>query len=259
MSLLEVNNLMVFYENAIGINNVCLACTKGRITGIFGANSAGKTTLMFTLAGIILDTMKKERMKGGIRISVMGDILFEGRSIATMEPSARARRGLVLCPERRRIFKESTVMENLMIGGIIATDREAKRTLDYVFSIFPDLVRLRKREAGFLSGGEQQMLAIGRALMAQPKLLMLDEPLLGLSPIMEEVVVAAVEGINREMGLTIILAEQYARPVFPIISYGYVMENGGVVVEGPAEELLENPDVKSAYFGLEDEEAEENG
>jgi branched-chain amino acid transport system ATP-binding protein len=258
MNLLEVNNLMVFYENAIGINNVSLSCEKGRITGIFGANSAGKTTLMFTLSGIMLDTATKERMKGGMRISVMGDILFEGESIASMVPSARARRGIVLCPERRRIFKESTVMENLKIGGIIAAAADAKRTLDYVFTIFPDLVRLRRREAGFLSGGEQQMLAIGRALMAQPKLLMLDEPLLGLSPILEEILVNAVEDVNREMGLTIMLAEQYARPVFPIITYGYVLENGGVVVEGSADELLENPDVRSAYFGLADEEGDEN-
>jgi branched-chain amino acid transport system ATP-binding protein len=254
MNLLEVNNLMVFYENAIGVNNISLACKKGRITGIFGANSAGKTSLMFTISGIILDTAKKERMKGGIRIAVMGDILFDGKSVADVEPSARARMGIILCPERRRIFKESTVMENLMIGGIIAREADAKRTLDYVFTLFPDLVRLRRKEAGFLSGGEQQMLAIGRALMAQPKLLLLDEPLLGLSPIMEEVLVAAVEDINREMGLAIVISEQYARPIFPIVSYGYVLENGGVVVEGPAEELLENPDVRSAYFGLEDEE-----
>jgi branched-chain amino acid transport system ATP-binding protein len=250
MNLIEAKDLMVFYENALALNNVSLKCPKGEITGLFGANSAGKTTLMFTLSGVILDTALKERMRGGIRITVLGDILFEGQSIMDVEASQRARRGLVLCPERRRIFKESTVIENLRIGGIIARKAEAKRTLDYVFSIFPQLFRLRNREGGFLSGGEQQMLAIGRALMAQPKLLMLDEPLLGLSPVMEDVLVNAVQDVNREIGLTIFIAEQYARPVFPIISYGYVLENGGVVVEGTADELMDNPDVKSAYFGL---------
>lgn len=250
MNLIEAKDLMVFYENAVALNNVSLKCRKGGITGLFGANSAGKTTLMFTLSGVILDTAKKERMRGGIRITVLGDILLEGQSIMNMEASKRARQGLVLCPERRRIFKESTVIENLRIGGIIANKAEASKTLDYVFTMFPQLAELRNREGGFLSGGEQQMLAIGRALMAQPKLLMLDEPLLGLSPVMEEVLINAVQDINREMGLTIFIAEQYARPVFPIITYGYVFENGGVVVEGTADELMENPDVKSAYFGM---------
>ncbi len=250
MKLIEARDLMVFYENAIALNNVSLECRNGRITGLFGANSAGKTTLMYTLSGVILDTAQKERMKGGIRITVLGDILFEGRSIMEVEASRRARQGIVLCPERRRIFKESTVMENLRIGGIIAKKAEAKKTLDYVFTIFPQLEKLRNREGGFLSGGEQQMLAIGRALMAQPKLLMLDEPLLGLSPLMEEVLIDAVQDINRQIGLTIFIAEQYARPIFPIISYGYVFENGGVVVEGAADELMANPDVKSAYFGV---------
>lgn len=253
MSLLEVINLMVFYENAVAINNVNLKCEKGIITGVFGANSAGKTSLMFTVSGMIHDTARKEKMRGGIRITVMGDILFEGRSIMDVEPSRRAHMGIVLCPERRRIFKESTVMENLKIGGIIATKAQAKKTLEYVFTIFPALVRLRKREAGFLSGGEQQMLAIGRALMAQPRFLLLDEPLLGLSPLMEEILVNAIADITREIGLTTMISEQYARPIFPIIDYGYVLENGGVVVEGPSKELMENPDVKSAYFGIQEE------
>ncbi len=253
MSLLEVINLMVFYENAVAINNVNLSCGKGLITGVFGANSAGKTTLMFTVSGMILDTARKEKMRGGIRITVMGDILFEGRSIMDVEPSRRAHLGIVLCPERRRIFKESTVIENLKIGGIIATKAQARTTLEYVFRIFPALVKLRKREAGFLSGGEQQMLAIGRALMAQPKFLLLDEPLLGLSPVMEEILINAISDVRRAIGLTTMISEQYARPVFPIIDYGYVLENGGVVVEGPAHDLMENPDVKSAYFGLQEE------
>jgi branched-chain amino acid transport system ATP-binding protein len=253
MSLLEVNNLMVFYENAVAINNVNLRCEKGIITGVFGANSAGKTSLMFTVSGMIHDTARKEKMRGGIRITVMGDILFEGRSIMDVEPSRRAHLGIILCPERRRIFKESSVLENLKIGGIIATKAQAKKTMDYIFTIFPALVRLRKREAGFLSGGEQQMLAIGRALMAQPKFLLLDEPLLGLSPLMEETLVQAIADITREIGLTTMISEQYARPIFPIIEYGYVLENGGVVVEGPSQELMENPDVKSAYFGIQEE------
>ncbi len=252
MNLLEVNSLMVFYENAVAINNVNLKCEQGLTTGVFGANSAGKTTLMFTVSGMILDTARKEKRKGGIRITVLGDILFGGRSIMEVEPSRRAHLGIVLCPERRRIFKESTVMENLKIGGIIATKAQARKTLEYVLTIFPALVRLRKREAGFLSGGEQQMLAIGRALMAQPKLLLLDEPLLGLSPVMEETLVNAIVDIKREVGLTTMISEQYARPIFPIIDYGYVLENGGVVVEGTSQELMENQDVQSAYFGIQE-------
>jgi len=248
--MLEVKNLMVFYENAIAINNISLTCEKGRITGVFGANSAGKSTLMYTISGIILDVKKKEEMKGGERITVLGTIRFEGAEITHMKPSERAKRGIILCPERRRIFPESSTLENLKIGGYLATPSQAKKTLDYVFSLFPALKRLKNREGGFLSGGEQQMLAIGRALMAQPKLLLLDEPLLGLSPLMEAMLARAVRDINQQTSITILLSEQYARPILPIIHYGYILENGGAVLEGMAQELLENPDVKSAYFGL---------
>lgn len=250
MNLLEIKDLMVFYENALAINNISIEVSQGRITGIFGANSAGKSTLMYTVSGIILDVQKKERMKGGQRLTVMGTIQFQGRNIDYLEASERARLGIVLCPERRRIFVESSVMENLRIGGTLATKAQAARTLEYVFQIFPKLKDLRKREGGFLSGGEQQMLAIGRALMAQPKLLLLDEPLLGLSPLMETSLMQAIQAINRETGVTVVLAEQYARPVLPIVDYGYVLENGGVVMKGEAQELMDNPDVISAYFGV---------
>ncbi len=250
MAVLEVKDLMVFYENALAINNVNLGCARGRITGLFGANSAGKSTLMSTISGIILDIKRKEVMRGGERIVVLGNVLYEGEDITGVEASFRARRGIVLCPERRRIFPESTVMENLRIGGILATREQARKTLDFVFSMFPALKNLRKREGGFLSGGEQQMLAIGRALMAQPKVLLLDEPLLGLSPLMEEILIEAIREINREIGLTVFVSEQYARPVLPLIDYGYILENGTAVLEGTSEELMDNPDVKAAYFGV---------
>ena len=250
MKILEVKELMVFYENAIAINNVNLSCERGHITGVFGANSAGKSTLMYTISGIILDVKKKEAMKGGERITVLGNIEYNGKDINDVEASERARLGIILCPERRRIFSESSVMENLKIGGILATRKQAKRTLEYVFTLFPSLKNLKTREGGFLSGGEQQMLAIGRALMAQPKLLLLDEPLLGLSPKLEEMLAHAVKDINRETGISVLISEQYARSILPIVHYGYVLENGGAVLEGSSQELMDNPDVKSAYFGL---------
>lgn len=248
--MLEVKDLMVFYENAIAINNINLACRPGGVTGIFGANSAGKSTLMYTISGIILDVKKKEEMKGGERITVLGSIFFEGTNISHMKPSDRAKKGVILCPERRRIFPESSALENLKIGGYLATKAQAGKTMEYVFTIFPQLKNLKKREGGFLSGGEQQMLAIGRALMAQPKLLLLDEPLLGLSPLMEAMLARAIHDINLQTKITILISEQYARPILPIVHYGYVLENGGAVLEGTSQELMENPDVKSAYFGL---------
>ena len=248
--MLEVKDLMVFYENAIAINNINLTCNQGGVTGIFGANSAGKSTLMYTISGIILDVKKKEEMRGGERITVLGSISFQGEDITHMKPSERAKKGIVLCPERRRIFPESSTLENLKIGGFWATKAQAKKTMEYVFTVFPPLKELKKREGGFLSGGEQQMLAIGRALMAQPKLLLLDEPLLGLSPLMEAMLAQAIYDINLQTAITILISEQYARPILPIVHYGYVLENGGAVLEGTSQELMENPDVKSAYFGL---------
>jgi branched-chain amino acid transport system ATP-binding protein len=248
--MLEVKDLMVFYENAIAINNINLTCSQGRVTGIFGANSAGKSTLMYTISGIILDVKKKEEMRGGERITVLGSISFQGVDITHMKPSERAKKGIVLCPERRRIFPESSTLENLKIGGFLATKAQAKKTMEYVFTVFPPLKELKKREGGFLSGGEQQMLAIGRALMAQPQLLLLDEPLLGLSPLMEAMLARAIYDINLQTGITLLISEQYARPILPIVHYGYVLENGGAVLEGTSQELMENPDVKSAYFGL---------
>jgi branched-chain amino acid transport system ATP-binding protein len=248
--MLEAKGLMVFYENMLALNNVHILCRERQIVGIFGANSAGKSTLMYTLSGIIEDIRKKEQMAGGERITVLGEIEYMGADISALKPSLRARKGLVLCPERRRIFKESTVLENLLIGGYLASSSQAKETLEYVFKVFPALLKLKKRIGGFLSGGEQQMLAIGRALMAQPKLLLLDEPLLGLSPLMQAILIRGTRDIRDQKGLTIIVTEQYARPVLPIVDYAFILENGAAVMEGTRQELMSNPDVRSAYFGV---------
>jgi branched-chain amino acid transport system ATP-binding protein len=248
--MLEAEGLMVFYENMLALNNVSLVCQDNQIVGVFGANSAGKSTLMYTLSGIMEDIRKKEEMAGGERITVLGRITYLGKDISQLKPSERARRGMVLCPERRRIFGESSVLENLRIGGYLASAKQARQTLDYVFAVFPALVKLRKRLGGFLSGGEQQMLAIGRALMAQPSLLLLDEPLLGLSPLMQTLLARATRTIRDEKGISIIVSEQYARPVIPIVDYGFILENGAAVLEGTREALFSNPDVRSAYFGV---------
>ncbi len=247
--MFEAKGLMVFYENMLALNNVSLKCEKNQIIGVFGANSAGKSTLMYTLSGIMLDIQRKEEMAGGERITIRGEVLFEGRSMMALKPSLRARAGIILCPERRRIFPESTVLENLRIGGYLASSSQASETLEYVFTIFPAIKRLSSRLGGFLSGGEQQMLAIGRALMAQPKLLLLDEPLLGLSPAIQYLLAKSIKEIRDQRGTTIIVSEQYARPIMPIIDYGFILENGAAVVEGTNQQLMDNPDVKSAYFG----------
>jgi branched-chain amino acid transport system ATP-binding protein len=254
--MLEATGLMVFYENMLALNNVSIKCEDKQIVGVFGANSAGKSTLMYTLSGIMEDIKgimedikKKEDMAGGERITVLGKIHYLGQDIMGLKPSKRARKGVILCPERRRIFPESSVLENLRIGGYLASPSQAKESLEYVFKIFPALKKI-KREGGFLSGGEQQMLAIGRALMAQPNLLLLDEPLLGLSPLIQVLLVRSVKEIRDERGVSIIVTEQYARPVLPIVDYAFILENGAAVMEGTREQLLDNPDVRSAYFGV---------
>ena len=249
--MLEAVDLMVFYENMLALNNVRIQCDENQIVGVFGANSAGKSTLMYTLSGIMEDIRKKEIMAGGERITVLGRIEYMGKDIMSLKPAKRARLGIVLCPERRRIFNESSVVENLRIGGYLASAKEAKETLDYVFRLFPPLVRLKSRIGGFLSGGEQQMLAIGRALMAQPKLLLMDEPLMGLSPLIQSVLVRSTREIRNETGISIIVTEQYARPVIPIVDHAFILENGTAVLEGSRQDLLDNPDVRSAYFGVE--------
>jgi branched-chain amino acid transport system ATP-binding protein len=247
--MLAVENLMVFYENGLAVNNVSLDVRESEIVGVLGSNGAGKSTLMYTISGIILDRKLKEERRGGEKITVLGKVLYRDKDITDLRPSLRVKEGIVLCPERRRIFPESTVVENLKIGATLRSRLEARQTLQYVWELFPVLFALRTRTAGFLSGGEQQMLAIGRALMAKPALLLLDEPLLGLAPALQLKVIEAVRDIAK-LGITVLVADQYARPLLPIIDRGYVIESGSITVTGTGKDLMNNPHVRAAYFGM---------
>jgi branched-chain amino acid transport system ATP-binding protein len=247
--MLEVKDLMVFFENALAINDLSMEVRRGEIVGVLGSNSAGKTTLMNTISGLIIDIKKKEYRKGGERITVLGELLFEGQNIIKIKPSERVRRGIVLSRERHPIFPESSVGENLKIATCIRRDLDIPKRLEFVYSVFPGLRALAKRKAGFCSGGEQQMLAIGMALMPMPRLLLMDEPLLGLSPALQQDLIRATRQIRIEE-ITILVSEQFARPLLPIIDRGYVIENGTLVLHGTGQELMENPEVKAAYFGV---------
>jgi len=223
---------------------------EGAIVGLIGSNSAGKTTLMNAVSGLIIDMRIKEKRRGGQRISIYGDIIYKGQEITELPPEMRVRDGIVLSRERHPVFPESSVLENFKIAGYLRSKKEIKEVVDYVFALFPPLVKLKKRKAGFLSGGEQQMLAIGMALVVQPKLLLLDEPLLGLSPMMQKAVVDAIVALNRESGITVLLSEQFARPVLPVVDRAYVVENGMMTLSGTGADLMNNPEIKSAYFGV---------
>ncbi len=248
--MLEVRNLMVFFENALAINDLSINVQEGEIVGMIGSNSAGKTTLMNALSGLIIDMRIKANRKGGERINLYGNIIFNGEDITATKPSERVKKGIVLCRERHPVFPESSVLENLKIAGYLKKRAEIRESIAYVFELFPALSKLKTRKAGFMSGGEQQMLAIGMTLVVRPKLLLLDEPLLGLSPMMQQVVMEAVVRLKKKSGITVLISEQFARPVLPVIDRGYVVENGMLALYGTGEELMDNPEIKSAYFGI---------
>jgi len=241
---------MVFYENALAINDLSLQVGQGQIVGLIGSNSAGKTSLMNTISGLMIDMKIKEKRKGGQRITVLGEVKFNEMDITEMSPWDRVKKGITLCRERHPIFPESNVLENLRIAGYLRKRSEMQERIDFAFDLFPVLFELKKRSAGLLSGGEQQMLAIGMALVVKPVLLLLDEPLLGLSIAMQAKLVEAIKNIQKEMSITMLISEQFARPILPMIDYGYVIENGMLVLSGTGKELMENPEIHAAYFGV---------
>jgi len=248
--MLDVQNLMVFFENALALNDFSMEIREGQVVGVIGSNSAGKTTLMNTLSGLIIDMRIKEKRRGGERITVYGKVFFKGEDITDTRPSERVKKGIVLCRERHPIFPESDVQQNLQMAGYLRKRSEIQETISYVFELFPALVPLKSRKAGFMSGGEQQMLAVGMALVARPQLLLLDEPLLGLSPMMQHLLVDAIKGLKARSGITVVISEQFARPVLPMIDFGYIIENGMLTLTGTGKELMDNPEVKAAYFGI---------
>lgn len=236
MPVLEVENLHVFYGSIHAIKGISFKVDQGKIITLIGANGAGKTSTLSTISGLV----KAKR----------GKIVFDGHEIQNMPPHAINRMGICLVPEGRRIFPNLTIMENLMMGAFSRKDKqEVKKDIEWVFSLFPRLEERKSQLGGTLSGGEQQMLAISRGLMSRPKLLMMDEPSLGLAPILVEEVFDIVKKINAE-GVTILLVEQNAVGALKISNYGYVLETGNVTIEGPSEELLSNDDVRKAYLGL---------
>jgi branched-chain amino acid transport system ATP-binding protein len=235
--MLKLINVQTFYGNIQVLKDLCIEVSSGEIVTLIGANGAGKTTTLMSISGIIPPQA--------------GEILFIGRPIQRLSPDEIVAMGISQVPEGRRIFSHLTVMENLDMGAFLRKDREGiKRDRDYVFSLFPLLADRRHKPGGTLSGGEQQMLAISRALMARPRLLLLDEPSLGLAPKLVTLILEIIRKINTESGTTVFLVEQNAHMALRMAHRGYVMENGRIIMEGKADTLIHNEEVKKAYLGL---------
>jgi len=235
--MLEIKNINTYYGNIQALQDVSITVNQGEIITLIGANGAGKTTTLMSISSIV-------RPKSG-------EILFEGEKISEMKPDKIVQRGLIHVPEGRHIFPYLSVMENLDLGAYLRKDKEnIKKDLDHVFDLFPRLYERKSQQGGTLSGGEQQMLAISRALMAKPKLLLLDEPSLGLAPLIVKQIFDIIKRISEEDGTTIFLVEQNANLALKIADRGYVMENGVVTLEDKADNLLTNEEVKKAYLGI---------
>jgi branched-chain amino acid transport system ATP-binding protein len=242
IGMLEVHNVEVVYDRAILVlKGISLAVREGQIVALLGPNGAGKSTMLKAVSGL-LKSEEGEVTDGSIR--------FLGKRIDRMEPEAIVRAGIFQVMEGRRVFEDLTVDENIRMGAYTRDDRAAvKRDHELVFDYFPRLRERRRQLAGYLSGGEQQMLAIGRALMARARLMLLDEPSLGLAPLLVQDIFAIIRRINQQERTTILLVEQNANLALSIADFGYIMENGRVVLDGDAEKLRANEDVKHFYLG----------
>ena len=234
--MLEIKDLVVNYGSISALQGISLKVERGTIVTLVGANGAGKSTTLRTVSGIVK--------------AKSGTIVFDGEEIANQPPHRIVARGLAQAPEGRMVFSNLTVMENLQMGAYLRKDKAGiAKDLEYVFGIFPRLKERVGQTAGTLSGGEQQMLAIGRALMSKPKLLMLDEPSLGIAPLLVKTIFEKIVEINRELGLTILLVEQNANLALEVSHYGYVLETGRIILEDKSAALRENAEVQAAYLG----------
>ena len=240
--MLEVSNIEVIYNTTVQVlRGLSLEVPKGKIVALLGSNGAGKSTCLKAVSRLL------EIQDGEV---TTGHIRFDGIDIAGLEPHALVRRGLFHVMEGRRIFEDLTVEENLVAASFARTGAVTARDFDLVYEYFPRLRERRSGRAGYLSGGEQQMLAIGRALIADPQLILLDEPSLGLSPMLVEEIFTIIARINRERGASMLLVEQNAAIAFAVSHYAYIMETGKIVIDGPVEQLMRDEDVREFYLGV---------
>lgn len=241
--MLRLNNIEVIYSDVILVlKGVSLEVQPGKVVALLGANGAGKTTTLKAISGVLRTEL------GDV---TDGSIELDGTRIDRMDPEEIVRLGIVQVMEGRRLFEHLTVEENLLVGAYSRADTVGIREdLEKVYGYFPNLRDMRRRTSGYLSGGERQMLVMGRALMGRPKVMLLDEPSLGLSPLLVREIFKIIQRINSQERVSVLLVEQNARIALGISSYGYVMENGRVVLDGPSEKLMENEDIKEFYLGL---------
>jgi len=235
--MLNIENLNVFYDGIHALQGISINVPEGKIISLLGANGAGKSTTLRTIMGIVEPAD--------------GKIEFLGESVIGLRPFQVVMRGIALVPEGRRVFTNLTVTENLALGAYTRNNKvQIRKDIEEVYALFPRLKEREKQSAGTLSGGEQQMLALGRALMSKPKLLMIDEPSLGLAPVLSQSVLSKLTELNQQRGQTILLIEQNAKAALSIADYAYILETGVVKLEGPASELANNDAVRRTYLGI---------